>query len=211
VLLPSPPFPLLCQVAVKLLAVDAEDPCVLDAFLKEVALCACLRGSSRVVRLLGACLGGGASAAQQQQQQQQGPPTQQLSSASASCHTKEAQTCDAAHATPFAAAAHCSTDSQGSCEGAEVSEVSGEATAAGVTCSSSSHSQQQQQQLALIMELVEGGNLSQRIYHASKRRLSYLEVGGCCAACCCGCPAMGCALVAKHVMQVHAYIGVALA
>jgi hypothetical protein len=30
--------------------------------------------------------------------------------------------------------------------------------------------------LALIMELVEGGNLAQRIYHPSKRRLSYLEV-----------------------------------
>jgi hypothetical protein len=187
---------LLCQVAVKLLAVDAEDPCVLDAFLKEVALCACLRGSSRVVRLLGACLGGGASAAQQQQQQQQGPPTQQLSSTSASCHTDEAQTCDAAQATPFAAAAHCSTDSRSSCDAAE---ASGEARAAGVTSSSSSHAQQQQQQqqLALIMELVEGGNLSQRIYHPSKRRLSYLEVGGCCAACCCGCPAMGCAPVAS--------------
>jgi hypothetical protein len=26
------------------------------------------------------------------------------------------------------------------------------------------------------MELVEGGNLAQRIYHPSKRRLSYLEV-----------------------------------
>jgi hypothetical protein len=36
--------------------------------------------------------------------------------------------------------------------------------------------QQQQQQWALIMELVEGGNLAHRIYHPSKRRLSYLEV-----------------------------------
>jgi hypothetical protein len=36
--------------------------------------------------------------------------------------------------------------------------------------------QPQQQQWALIMELVEGGNLAHRIYHPSKRRLSYLEV-----------------------------------
>ncbi|WIA30080.1 hypothetical protein OEZ86_000175 [Tetradesmus obliquus] len=42
-----------------------------------------------------------------------------------------------------------------------------------VALSSSGH---QQQHLALIMELVEGGNLAQRIYHPSKRRLSYLEV-----------------------------------
>jgi hypothetical protein len=36
--------------------------------------------------------------------------------------------------------------------------------------------QQPQQQWALIMELVEGGNLAHRIYHPSKRSLSYLEV-----------------------------------
>lgn len=31
-------------------------------------------------------------------------------------------------------------------------------------------------QLALIMELAEGGNLAQRIYNPTKRRLGYLEV-----------------------------------
>jgi hypothetical protein len=160
------------QVAVKLLTVDAEDPSVLDAFLKEVALCACLRGSSRVVRLLGACLGGSTSTAQQQQQQQE-QSAHQLSVSSATSDTAGAGTCDAAQATPFASAARRSTDSQVSCPSAE---VSGEATAAGATCSSSSHAHQEQQQLALVMELVEGGNLLQRIYHPSKRRLSYLEV-----------------------------------
>ena len=32
--------------------------------------------------------------------------------------------------------------------------------------------------LALIMERCEGGNLAQRIYSPSKRRLDHLEVGG---------------------------------
>eukprot|EP00775_Hariotina_reticulata_P007323 gene7323-7535_t len=36
------------RVAVKLLCVDTEEPAVLDAFLKEVALCACLRGCDRI-------------------------------------------------------------------------------------------------------------------------------------------------------------------
>jgi hypothetical protein len=50
------------------------------------------------------------------------------------------------------------------------------AAGAGAAQQQQTEQQQQQQQLALIMELVEGGNLAQRIYHPSKRRLSYLEV-----------------------------------
>lgn len=39
------------------------------------------------------------------------------------------------------------------------------------------HQHHQPQQLALIMELMEGGSLAQRIYSTTKRRLTYLEVG----------------------------------
>eukprot|EP00883_Tetradesmus_obliquus_P008221 jgi/Sobl393_1/18921/SZX70213.1 len=162
------------HVAVKLLSLDAEEPAVLDAFLKEVALCACLRGSSRVVRLLGACLGGTPA----QQQQQQARPLHQLSSSSNS-DDAEPQLLNAYQDAATAAAAYsaCSsrrfTHSQTSSAGAEAS--ADQSLVAGVAPSSSS-SGQHQQHLALIMELVEGGNLAQRIYHPSKRRLSYLEV-----------------------------------
>jgi hypothetical protein len=170
-------LPLPGQVAVKLLTVDAEDPAVLDAFLKEVALCACLRGSSRVVRLLGACLGGTAAA----QQQQQAQPSDQLSSTSASGVSSMAPAGQAAEASVQSAASilHWSS-SQTSTGGADAPRRY--CSSSGTACSSSGHAhreQQQQppqQQLALIMELVEGGNLAQRIYHPSKRRLSYLEV-----------------------------------
>lgn len=58
------------------------------------------------------------------------------------------------------------------------------------------HGQQQQRQLALIMELVEGGNLAQRIYNPSKRRLTYLEVSPSSALQCAfgssGCHLLGC-------------------
>jgi hypothetical protein len=156
------------QVAVKLLAVDAEDPCVLDAFLKEVALCACLRGSSRVVRLLGACLGG-APAHHQQQQLRAAPASSAASTA--------ADEVDAAAHAQQGAVRRCSSSqySAGSGQGSGGDQGT---TAGNGAAGSSAGCGQQQQQLALIMELVEGGNLSQRIYHPSKRRLSYLEVGG---------------------------------
>jgi hypothetical protein len=153
---------------VKLLAVDAEDSCVLDAFLKEVALCACLRGSSRVVRLLGACLGG--TPAHHHQQQLRAAP------ASSAASTAADEVDVATHA-QASAVRRCSSSqySAGSGQGSGGEQGT---TAGNGAAGSSTGCGQQQQQLALIMELVEGGNLSQRIYHPSKRRLSYLEVGG---------------------------------
>jgi serine/threonine protein kinase len=156
---------------VKLLTVDAEDPSVLDAFLKEVALCACLRGSSRVVRLLGACLGGAPAHHQQQQQR--------AATASSAAST-------AADDVDVAGHAHTDAAQPGSvrrCSSSQYSAGSGQGNGG----EHSTGCGQQQQQLALIMELVEGGNLSQRIYHPSKRRLSYLEVRGSMHRCACMC------------------------
>ncbi|KAF6257343.1 hypothetical protein COO60DRAFT_1626853 [Scenedesmus sp. NREL 46B-D3] len=156
---------------VKLLIVDSADPAVLDAFLKEVALCACLRGSSRVVRLLGACLG--ATPGHQQQQQQRAATASSVSTAAEVDLASNAVPTDAGQQ---GAVRRCSSsqNSAGSGQGRSGGE---QATTAGNGAANSSNGcGHQQQQLALIMELVEGGNLSQRIYHPSKRRLSYLEV-----------------------------------
>jgi hypothetical protein len=166
---------------VKLLSLDAEEPSVLDAFLKEVAQCACLRGSSRVVRLLGACLGG---AAPHQQQQQQPQHTATVSSASTAAEVDLAAYAAAAAAAESGQAgvvrrctsSHCSAGSGQGGSGGEQGTTAGNGAAGSST--GRGQQQQQQQQLALIMELVEGGNLAQRIYHPSKRRLSYLPGGG---------------------------------
>jgi hypothetical protein len=155
---------------VKLLTVDAEDPSVLDAFLKEVALCACLRGSSRVVKLLGACLGGTTPHHHQQQQ-----------AATASSSSTAADIDLAAYAADSVqhsivrrcTSSQCSAGSGQAGSNGEHGMTAGN----GVAGNNGGHGQPQQaQQLALIMELVEGGNLAQRIYHPSKRRLTYLEV-----------------------------------
>jgi hypothetical protein len=168
---------------VKLLTVDTEDPAVLDAFLKEVALCACLRGCDRVVRLLGACLGScGAPPAQQPHP----PPSPAGTTAAGStCHTSST------HST-LAAVPGAGTMDVTPFQSQLPPDVAADDTPRGST---SGARQQPQQQWALIMELVEGGNLAQRIYHPSKRSLSYLEVGlkssplwwwwWCCCCCCC--------------------------
>jgi hypothetical protein len=167
----------LLQVAVKLLTVDTEDPAVLDAFLKEVALCACLRGCDRVVRLLGACLGGTPSAA----------------AAAAAHHTPAPPAPHGSAAAPPGSSYHTSSTASVSTAaaaspGSPVNVLSMDVTPfqsqlppdvlADDTPPKSGAAVQQppQQQWALIMELVEGGNLAHRIYHPSKRRLSYLEV-----------------------------------
>lgn len=204
------------QVAVKLLTVDTEEPAVLDAFLKEVALCACLRGCNRVVRLLGACLGGVGAAAT--------PPTPTTAAATmagtvaAPSAAMTASTAVGAAVAVAAATSSSSSSSQAqpvalptagdssngwmdarelaalvngdrsaSAAEAAAAAMDGAAAvggAAAVTVSTvadgglQQQHQQPHQQLALIMELVEGGNLAQRIYHPSKRRLTYLEVRG---------------------------------
>jgi hypothetical protein len=174
---------------VKLLSLDAEEPSVLDAFLKEVALCACLRGSSRVVRLLGACLGGAAPHQQQQQQPQHAATVSSASTAAEVDLAAAAAESGQAGVVRRCTSSQCSAGSgqgdngePGTCYTTAGNGAAGSSTGRG--------QQQQQQQLALIMELVQGGNLAQRIYHPSKRRLSYLEVGegaelqGCACACC---------------------------
>jgi serine/threonine protein kinase len=157
------------QVAVKLLTVDTEEPAVLDAFLKEVALCACLRSCSRIVRLLGACLGGVGSSSRSST----GKPAAAAAAAAGS----------AAAAGRLSAVGENEADGDAAATGqvvdADGNSSSSQAEAAAAAASAQQQhgeQQQQQQQLALIMELVEGGNLAQRIYHPSKRRLSYLEV-----------------------------------
>jgi hypothetical protein len=170
-------------VAVKLLSVDTDDPAVLDAFLKEVALCACLRGCDRVVRLLGACLGScspqagtaqTAAAAGNGSSSSDGSSGNGNGSAAASPGSAEALSTvpSADTPTPFA-------------RGVPPDLLADDAAPS--SCGNGGGGQQQsgqggphhqQQQLALIMELVEGGNLARRIYHPGKRALSYLEVRG---------------------------------
>lgn len=179
------------QVAVKLLTVDTEDPAVLDAFLKEVALCACLRGCDRVVRLLGACLGGCGTLPPVQQSP---PPPGGGDNPGSSYSTASSSTIAAAAAAAAAGGSGAGAGGDGGLldnpsiditpfqsqlppdvladdtppRGTEAGSINGNDNGTG---------QQQQQQWALIMELVDGGNLAHRIYHPSKRRLSYLEVG----------------------------------
>lgn len=159
------------QVAVKLLTVDTEDPAVLDAFLKEVALCACLRGCDRVVRLLGACLGGCGTPPHANQSH---PPPSTAGGgtvAGSSFQTSSTTSMSAA------AAASVSPDNPSVDITPFQSQLPPDVAADDTPPGSNAGGQQQQQQWALIMELVEGGNLAHRIYHPSKRSLSYLEVG----------------------------------
>lgn len=171
--------PCMCplQVAVKLLTVDTEDPAVLDAFLKEVALCACLRGCDRVVRLLGACLGGSPSTAAAVARHTPAAPAPHGGAAAAppgsSYHTgSTASVITAAAAGPGSPVNVLSMDVT-----PFQSQLPPDVLADDTPPNSGGAAQQQpQQQWALIMELVEGGNLAHRIYHPSKRSLSYLEV-----------------------------------
>lgn len=166
----------------KLLTVDTEDPAVLDAFLKEVALCACLRGCNRVVRLLGACLGGCGSPPPPPPPSQSPQSPQQRSSPAAAAGENAAAP---AGSTGSSFRTSSSAGSRASPKGAHSVDITPFQTelppdvAADDTPRGSTNGgtqQQQQQQWALIMELVEGGNLAHRIYHPSKRSLSYLEV-----------------------------------
>lgn len=167
----------------KLLTVDTEDPAVLDAFLKEVALCACLRGCNRVVRLLGACLGGCGTPPPPP------PPSQSPSPPQGSSPAAAAETAAAAagggSGDSTSSSFHTSSSAGSTVEEAHSvditpfqselpPDVAADDTPPGST--NGGAQQQQQQQWALIMELVEGGNLAHRIYHPSKRSLSYLEV-----------------------------------
>jgi hypothetical protein len=160
------------QVAVKLLTVDTEESAVLGAFLKEVALCACLRGCNRIVRLLGACLGGVGSSSS-------GAGKPAAAAAAASSGAAAGRLSAVGEADGGAATGQVFEDA-GSSSSSRCGEPGNSPAAAGAAASTQQQhgeqQQQQQQQLALIMELVEGGNLAQRIYHPSKRRLSYLEV-----------------------------------
>lgn len=192
------------KVAVKLLTMNTDDPAVLDIFLKEVALCACLRNCDRVVKVLGACLGGQGNTAVV-------PDPMVASNTMAPAGDAEVAAAPAPPLTPPVAASGSKQWSGTSCIGSSSSSSShsttevldqasgrlgtaspfccGEivpATLAATTVLEGSQQQQHQQQqghhnhqpqqLALIMELMEGGSLAQRIYHPSKRRLTYLEV-----------------------------------
>lgn len=166
----------------KLLTVDTEDPAVLDAFLKEVALCACLRGCSRVVRLLGACLGGcGTPPPPPPPSQSQSPPR---SSPAAAAENAAATAGDGGNSMSSSFRTSSSAGSRAEeAHSVDITpfqselppDVAADDTPPGST-NGGAQQQQQQQQWALIMELVEGGNLAHRIYHPSKRSLSYLEV-----------------------------------
>lgn len=187
---------LLVQVAVKLLTVDTEEPAVLDAFLKEVALCACLRDCSRVVRLLGACLGGvgGAAPAATAAAAENATPaaSRALITAVRSAGQDDTSAAADAAAQEHPAHAHAAYSTSEADEIAAMVKGRHSAAAGGAASDAAAghvatklsavsdgqqQGQQQQRQLALIMELVEGGNLAQRIYNPSKRRLTYLEVG----------------------------------
>jgi hypothetical protein len=166
---------------VKLLSVDTDDPAVLDAFLKEVALCACLRGCDRVVRLLGACLGGctpaadagTAAASPAVGAPRPAPGSDAAAMAAAAAAAAAAPSADTP--TPFASA--LPPDLYGNDSTAAPDASDSNTGGGGGGAGRAGSGQQQQQQLALIMELVEGGNLAHRIYSPSKRALSYLEVG----------------------------------
>eukprot|EP00878_Enallax_costatus_P017550 GHUV01018437.1.p1 GENE.GHUV01018437.1~~GHUV01018437.1.p1 ORF type:complete len:345 (+),score=78.36 GHUV01018437.1:609-1643(+) len=171
------------RVAVKLLTVDAQVPDVLDAFLKEVALCACLQGCDRVVKLLGACLGGVASAATAANRDggtsphtAAGAPTKgsQLAATATArgskCHDgSKSYSSSPNSSSPFAVG----LSSPFCCQHVLPSTIA----ATHVSDQRQKHQQQsQQQQMALIMELMEGGSLAQRIYHPGRRRLTYVEI-----------------------------------
>lgn len=165
-------FDVALQVAVKLLTVDTEDPAVLDAFLKEVALCACLRGCDRVVRLLGACLG---SCGTPPTQLTPPPPSAAGTTAAGSTyHTSSTNSTAAAVSGAGAILVENLSVDITPFQTQLPPDVAADDTPPGST---SGGQQQPQQQWALIMELVEGGNLAHRIYHPGKRSLSYLEVG----------------------------------
>ncbi|WIA40776.1 hypothetical protein OEZ86_004456 [Tetradesmus obliquus] len=173
------------KVAVKLLTVDTEEPAVLDAFLKEVALCACLRGCSRIVRLLGACLGGvgggsaaaaAAAAAGEVAQSAATAPEPTAAAAGRLSPVGEAQAADAASSSRQSEADGLDTNTAVDAEGTASPAADNQQQQQQQQQPQKQQQQQQQQQLALIMELVEGGNLAQRIYHPSKRRLTYMEV-----------------------------------